>query len=236
MMNPNEMLRSASFSVRRKSIAHSSKQSHEDCGYTTADESSLDFTVGEEQGEGSSSQQSPCNSPRPRVVRLRGARHVSNLGDDYIQGENQLLIESMRRCMDSLAEQERDIRKGLRAHSDKAKARLECNNTQGAILSMRKVHKLQIDQEKVLAALAYLRTLEVELEECIRESTKTSRGRERLLGRRFSTCSSLCKFSSFEQQVQLIMCDGIEQYDKSALLSDEELLSELNAQTHARCQ
>ena len=79
------------------------------------------------------------------------------------EGQVEKLLEDMRRTMDDLATKERDIRKRCRVHTDRAQARFNAGNTNGAILSLNKLYATKIDQFRAFQALALVRKLEVEL-------------------------------------------------------------------------
>mmetsp|Transcript_807 Transcript_807/g.1935 ORF Transcript_807/g.1935 Transcript_807/m.1935 type:complete len:219 (-) Transcript_807:79-735(-) len=148
---------------------------------------------------------------RPRIVRLRSAKNVFSLGDDFVPNENKEALQSIRQAIEALTEQQQDVCKGAMEHLDKAKARFDSHNDKGAILSMRRVHKLQAEQTKFLQASGYLRTLESELE------AKSTRGRRH----------PSPKYTRFSKHVDHILCDKKEHKD----VNDQTILSELQSLT-----
>ena len=102
--------------------------------------------------------------PRPSMVRLRGSKNVSSLGNDFVHEERNRLKTKIRQSIDAMTEEETVIRKALRSHLDKAKARHDNDNIKGALLSMQKAHKIHEDQESLLAAIGSLRLLESQVE------------------------------------------------------------------------
>jgi hypothetical protein len=166
---------------------------------------------------------------RPTLVRFQGSRNVKSLGDDLILDSSKLQLQtSIHQAMQCLTDQERDVRKSARVHLDKAKARFDCHNTKGAVISMRKFHKQHFEQTSMLAAFGQLRTLQIELEEQI-----SQRGHDQVPGKKGSTCADLSEFTDLEQKVKKILRDGQREHQYN-MPSDDELLSELNAFTNTR--
>uniref|UniRef100_A0A7S2YNP9 Uncharacterized protein n=1 Tax=Entomoneis paludosa TaxID=265537 RepID=A0A7S2YNP9_9STRA len=153
--------------------------------------------------------------------------------DDCVQDENKTALHKIHKAIEDLTAQERNARKSTRTHVDKAKARFDCENQRGAIMSMRKCHKLQAEQAKILEAIGYLRTLEAELESHVLLASKICN--DPVLGRRSSlACKGMSKFTSFESKVQRILsCDQIREPEDEAP-SDEAILSELASMTQTR--
>jgi len=116
----------------------------------------------------------------------------------------------------------------LRIHLDKGKARLDGDNETGAVLSMRRVQKMRLEQHRLLEAIGYLRNLEVEMEAYIQETSSTPKGGSPSLARRHSKTIVMPKVISFRHKLdRILLCDETASDAIATLPEDEVLLSEL---------
>ena len=165
-----------------------------------------------------------------RMVRFLGARDVLALGDDFVEEGLQVrLMKSIQRVKSDLSNYEDDFLERSSVHVEKATARLEVGNERGAILSMRKIHKMRVQQITARAALKQLHALEQEVEAQIWSNWTVARKSYLKFGRRLSIGKELPSLDMYKEKLNDILIT----FDLSASVSypdDKTMIDEFHQQ------
>jgi hypothetical protein len=126
-------------------------------------------------------------------------------------------------------------------HMDRAKARYQSVNSRGAVLSMRKIKRLEADKKGVSEAIEYLGWQEVKLLKHIsnaktvsslNESSSSNANGEDPMASLYSSLTRLSQFNGYAAEVEKIISKSS---DTRATLKDEDLLAELTCMTEDAC-
>ena len=150
--------------------------------------------------------------------------------DDRIEKmevEAQQLASIIRQCISTQRIRQETVSKDISVHLDRSKARLACQNSIGAVLSMRKVKRMQAKHVKLGRAVDYL----LAQEESLRGKIDEAQAIMALRGFSSLTATTIeCDLSPYRdhsQTVALILADT--PFDDCSDMSDEQLLEELES-------
>jgi hypothetical protein len=161
---------------------------------------------------------------------------------EFIEEKGQEVLQGIREAMNTRSEQERELSVAIEIHMDRAKARYQSVNSTGAVLSMRKIKRLQTEKKGVSEAIEYLGLHEVQLLKHINKATTVSslnessssngNGADALASLYSSMALELSQFNGYATEVEKLISSNS---DTEATLKDEELLAELTCITEDAC-
>ena len=147
------------------------------------------------------------------------------------------LLQSIRDCLSERLDHEVLIDQRITVHTDRARARYWGGNTKGALLSMKKIKKLEVQQTNIAAAITHLRTAEAEVMIMVEKAEYNSLAygdggggsNSGLLAtaKRSPLAGELAQYSGINDDVERIMS----RENSTESLSEEGLLADLTHMT-----
>ena len=147
---------------------------------------------------------------------------------NYIISKGNQLLEYLRPILIKEKQRIKELSIAIQAHIEMGKARYSINNVRGAIMSMKHVEKLRVEQRKAMSVIEYLQHREIDLLTKVEEVQDAKASLEKIGYRPTAEMSERFSLVAFQLSISNKIDDRIqtirEERSESKVIVDETLL------------
>ena len=152
----------------------------------------------------------------------------------YIISKGNQLLEYLRPILIKEKQRIKELSIAIQAHIEMGKARYSINNIRGAIMSMKHVEKLRVEQRKAMSVIEYLQHREIDLLTKVEEVQDAKASLEKIGYRPTAEMSEKFSLVAFQLSISNKIDDRIqtireERSESKVIVDDTLLLNELKA-------